>query len=157
MQKITLFVLVATCGILCSCAAPQPPLPVYAGPERPLRDVASIRGSNLCEADGTVVGETRIIEVNGVQAMSFDKGYQRDLLVPPGNTALKIWWFYANLRSKEPTLVNLEAKAGHRYIVRARTDYKDSVQFAVEDKGAGSGEAEFVHPRRPDGKPSNCY
>ena len=145
------------CAVLAGCAAPQPSARVYDGPERPLREVASIRGSNLCEADGTVVGETRIIEVNGIQAASFDKGYQRDLLVTPGISKLKVFWFYAGLHIKEPALLEIEAKPGHRYIVRARTDYKKTVQLAVEDKGPHSGEVEFVHPVRSDGKPSNCY
>ena len=155
MQRYTTVILL--CTLLTACAAPQPALKVYSGPDLPLAAVASIRGSNICESDGTVVGETRVISVNGAEALSFDKGYQRDLLVAPGVVKLKIHWFYANVRSKEPASLDVNAEAGHRYIIRAQTDYKKSVHFAIEDKGPHSGSTEFVHPLRADGKPSNCY
>jgi hypothetical protein len=142
---------------LAFAVSPQPALQVYPGPVRPLADVVSIRGSNLCRADGTVVGETRINSIDGVKANSFARGYQRDLLVLPGTLNISVWWFFANVHTVAPGQLSLDAQAGHRYIVRAQSDYKDAVHFHIEDLGPGSGATEFVHPKDARGKPSNCY
>lgn len=151
MLKVARSAVIAT--VLSSCASPQPAL---IGPDRPLSDVASIRGSNLCSPSGSVVGETRISAVNDKSASSFELGYQRDLLVQPGALQLSVRWFYANLLS-DPATLSLVAEPGHRYIVRARTDYEQRVSFSIDDKGPGSGSTPFVHPMTADGKPSNCY
>lgn len=141
---------------LIGCATPQPPYQVYEGEKRPQAEVAEIRGSNNCNSENTVVGETRVIKIGDESASSFDLGYQRDLQVLPGPQKITVRWFFAALRSNHEEL-EFTAKAGHRYIVRAKSNYSDNVVFRVEDKGPGSALTPFQLPKNPDGSLINCY
>ncbi len=153
MKTVTLILLL----LLTACVAPQPALKIYDGPDKPLTEVASIRGSNHCNNEKSVVGETRIIEVNGLTADSFSSGYQRDLLIAPGKTSVTVYWFYAFYRTKGNVTLNLNAQAGHRYIVRSKIRDREFADFFIEDLGPNSGSSSFAHPTDKNGKPSNCY
>ena len=122
----------------------------------PLSNISEIRGSNLCDGNHRVYGETRITKVDGKSASSFSSGYQRDLQIKPGTHGITVYWFYGGLRTENKVTLPLEAKAGHRYIVRANTDYAKKVSFGIEDQGPNSTVKPF-QPMKENGEPSNCY